>query len=113
MGNLSFNRLCSLSSSEQCQFVVGGTIMKDCLSISKQGVAANTLISVIRVTPPPGRVQLVYDGLSCGPSIRGSCGTFCLTNKTKIGVVMRIDPMLSSLWMSHTQAILRGSAGTS
>lgn len=82
---LSFNRLTSLSSSERCQFVVGGSILQNCMPISKQGVVANTLISVIRVAPPPRRVQLVCDGLSCGPSIRGSCGTFCLTNKTKNG----------------------------
>merc|ERR1740117_1336505 len=59
------------------QLAFAGTLLHGgARTLLEQGVVSGALVDVVRVTPPPGRVRLECIGYGCGPSIRGSCGTF-------------------------------------
>lgn len=47
---------------------------------SVDALESGDMVDVVRATPPPRRVRVECEGHGCGPSIRGSCGTFCLTS---------------------------------
>mmetsp|Transcript_40802 Transcript_40802/g.89204 ORF Transcript_40802/g.89204 Transcript_40802/m.89204 type:complete len:384 (+) Transcript_40802:66-1217(+) len=53
-----------------------GFVLRSGIRLDEQGVTPGSSIEVIRITEPPKRVRLQCEGLGCGPTIRGSCGTF-------------------------------------
>lgn len=60
----------------QFLYATNGRILRSGESLGEQGVQSGAFIDLVRVTPAPAYVRLEYHGYSCGPSIRGSCGTF-------------------------------------
>jgi len=66
------------------RFAAGKLMLRDGEALLSQGIEEGTFVDAVRVTPPPRFVRLGSDGFSCGPSIRGSCGTFCLAEPTKL-----------------------------
>jgi len=66
------------------RFAAGNHILRDAEALLSQGVEEGTFVDAVRITPPPRFVRLGSDGFGCGPSIRGSCGTFCLAEPTKL-----------------------------
>jgi len=64
----------------QHRFAVGGRVLCDGMLLEDQGLLNGDFVEVVRATPPPARVRLECEGLCSGPSIRGSCGTFCLVD---------------------------------
>lgn len=59
-------------------FAVRGTMLHEGLPLEDQGLLNGDFVEVIRATPPPARIRIECDGMGGGPSLRGSCGTFCL-----------------------------------
>mmetsp|Transcript_102466 Transcript_102466/g.306080 ORF Transcript_102466/g.306080 Transcript_102466/m.306080 type:complete len:329 (+) Transcript_102466:2-988(+) len=68
----------SRGEQPQHRFAVGGRVLRDGLPLEDQGLRRGDFVEVVRVTPPPACVRLECHGFCSGPSIRGSCGTFCL-----------------------------------
>lgn len=60
----------------QYLFAINGRLLQDRVPLREQGVYDGDEVDLIRVTPPPLLVRLECLGRGCGPSIRGSCGTF-------------------------------------
>jgi len=92
------------------RFAAGKHILRDGEALLNQGVEEGMFVDAVRVTPPPRFVRLGSDGFGCGPSIRGSCGTFCLAEPTKLknGRPMYVRDHSRSQW---NQAMLYHGAG--
>lgn len=65
-----------LANPGQRRLAVGGCVLSSGLRLDYQGVSPGSCIDVVRASPPPKLVKLFCNGFGCGPSIRGSCGTF-------------------------------------
>jgi len=92
------------------RFAAGNQILRDGEALLTQGIEEGIFVDAVRITPPPRLVRLGSDGLGCGPSIRGSCGTFVLAEPTRLknGRPMYVRDHTRSQW---NQAMMYHGAG--
>jgi hypothetical protein len=68
-------------------------------SLQEAGLFPGCHVVAVRTTPPPQQVRLQCEGVSCGPSIRGSCGTFRLAaGRSKNGKPVYVRDSSRSSW---------------
>lgn len=78
----------------------GGSVLADGAQLQQLGIGSGSIVDVVRLTPAPELVRLECKGLGCGPSIRGSCGTFrrARTSRLKNGRPIYIRDSSLSQW---------------
>jgi len=80
-------------------FAFGGRVLGAGDRLQDHAITCGSHVDVVRVTPPPALVRLACEGLGCGPSIRGSCGTFRLVvGRTKNGRPVYVRDLALSSW---------------
>lgn len=87
-----------IGGMQELLFAAEGRLLGDGPTLREQGVVGDSFVDVLRVTPAPTRVRLECNGKGCGPSIRGSCGTFTLSTELKNGRTIYVRDAELSKW---------------
>lgn len=75
-----------------------GKTLREGTSLKEHCLVSGDKVDVVRATPPPQQLRICCEGPSCGPSIRGSCGTFVLAKQMRNGRPMYTRDASLSTW---------------